>query len=253
LPLFTTSVQNQETASTAGRYSYPQIAQPKKFSVISDEFVRNSLNPTGAITLYTTAGTGTPAVTIANPGITIATSGTIGDNNSTRSSGLSFVRQAIDPVNLDTRSQLEMDIIWNFYTNHLTNMKMFIGLMYKGAALTALPTSADSVVGGVLLDTTANANIKLVSSNYVAFSSTDTGIAASAVDYRLNIKWTGNDSAVLSLYSGNFTLGWTTLVASKTITAIDSAATSYEIHFYVEAVAGAARQIGCSGWKAIIN
>jgi len=247
LPLFTTSIQNQQTSSSSGRYSYPQIGQPKKDSVIYDEFVRTALNPTGAITLYTVSGTGTPTNAMQFPGVDFATSAVINDTCSARTTGLTMSRVPWDTYSGDKRSNLIINFV--FYFSNVADVQSFIGLhLGLGNAMTALPTSSNYSIG-LKLDTTVNGRIYFSTSDGSTLVSTDTGVTADGSLYRLEINMNGNTTATLSLYTGTALSNVNTLLYTFNATNILNDGVSYDLQFFTKTLALAIKGLLVYGWQ----
>ena len=250
MPIFTTSLENQTQSSASGVIGYPSIGSIKQFIQISDEFNREVVNPTNAIAMYTNTGVGTPTFTITNNNIyTISTTAVLNDDASSRVSGTAFPRIGLS---VDSRSSLELDII--FTLSQTATTKAFFGLILQNTALTGLPTTARHL--GCYYDTGVSNNIFLSSANGTTQVTTDVGVAATTNRYKLNIVWNGDDSAVISLYSvsgiGQSTT-FPTLLSSQTVTSIAATANffgGYTLHFYVQSLqALTAKSITLDEWR----
>lgn len=256
MPVFTNPISNQNTSYSAGVHSFPQIAQCQQYAVLIDEFQRESLQPTNAYLQYTTGGVGTPTFTLAAKNLTLTTTGTSNDNACVRTSGVSISR--ISRWNLlDTRSQVQMDII--FSINTTTSVQFFVGLVAATATLTTLPTTARHL--GVYVDTSVNNIMQLSSSNGTSQVKTSTGKDITALSgntaFRLNIVWTGNDAAVITLYqetsAGSY--DFSTSIKTVTVTAFYAGATiiNPELFFFLQTLTTAAATYDINAWRCVVT
>jgi hypothetical protein len=250
MPLMNIGVEQQEQASAAGLYSYPQLGQIKKNTHVGDEFRRSTLNPTNSYALYTTAATGTGTAAISTTVLKLQASGAAGDDVSVVSTGLAFSRVSRS-VQLDSRSLVIMRVI--FQTPTTTNTEGFIGLVRTSSALTALPTTARHL--GVYWDRSANANYILTSGNNSAQVTTNTGEAIANTPLMLEITWTGDDSATIRLYKETALNNedFSTLISTHTVTSLaNAAASAFEmyLHFFIQSESTATTDLDVHQWLA---
>lgn len=244
MPLFSTSLENQQQAASAGVKTYPALSESSKNFRIVEKFNRATLNPSGFPAFYTTGGNGTPVVNTsgnAYGGLLLNTSGVIGDDTAVVSAQ-AYPRSALW-AGIDSTSQLEADFIWDSTS---TNIEFFIGLVYNTAGiLTALPTTARHL--GIYVDQSAGANYMLTSANGTTQATTDTGVAVAGATLRINIVWSGNDSAVIRLFSGT---NLDTLRSTHTVTSLGfTVVNPMFIHFFVQTEATAAKGISLYSWQ----
>ena len=250
MPVFTTPVSSQNTATSGGVSGYPQIGSIKQFTVISDEFNRPTLNPTNLMPFYTLAngaGTGTAAIASALNQVQVTTTNTTNDNSTLRTSGIGFARASHF---IDNRTSLVLDIV--FSLGSATSEKVFVGFINSDTPISALPTTAIHM--GIYLDTSVSNNLILSSANGSAQVTTDTGSAIVANQlYRLNISWTGTQSAVITLYtsvSGTGLNDLTLLVKQQTVSALATGiALAFEIQWFIQTLTTATRQLSCQEWQ----
>lgn len=244
MPVFSTTLGTQNQAGSAGVIGYPAIGSIKQFVIFSDEFNRETLNPTNIGVLYTQAnnqGTGTTTMTGSQANIT--TTGTTNDDTTLRTSGLVITRTS----DLDSRTQIIMNCTFSIAS--AANEQFFIGIVRQITQLTGLPTTTRHL--GCYLDTSVSNNIILSSSNGTTQSTTDSGLAISVTPvYKLQIIWNGDDSAVITLYqaatgstSGNLIF---TSVSSQTVTSISNGSTFFlgnELNFYIKTLTSSAKTL----------
>src|SRR5579872_5503453 len=238
MPVFTESISNQQTAYSARIKVYQNFGQLNQGAILIEQFDRNLLNPSGFPAYYTTGGVGSPTVVIGNNSrLQIQTSGTQNDNAACVMNQLSFSRFA---EYVDNRSMVTMDIIFSF--GDITLEQSFFGLVLNNASvLTALPTTAVHV--GLYRDTSVSNNMILSSGNGSAQATTST-LKAPVINtnYRLNIVWTGNNNAVVSLYD---TSPYTSLLKSQTVTDFGTltSISNFNLHFFNQTLTGAGKGI----------
>lgn len=249
MPVFTTPISQQNQGSAAGVIGYPSVGSVKQFIVLSDEFNRETMNPTNAIALYTQANNqGTGAATVVNLAqLQIATTGLANDDNTVRTSGLAFTRTS----DLDNRTNLTFSS--TFAVSAATSIAFFVGLVQQGTALTGLPTTVRHL--GCYVDTSVSNNIKLSSANGTTQVTTDTTLAvSSSVAYKLTIVWNGDDSATITLYSftvSSQTITYT-LISTQTVSSFCNGSAFFvgnEIHFYCKTLTGSTRSISIREWN----
>lgn len=238
MPLFTTSIQNQEQAASAGAIYFPTPPDLAQFKTYGDEFNRETLVPTDAYLLYTTAatGTGTAAMSLARR-VRLTTSAVAGDDVDVRTSGFSFCRVA---KFTDKRSIMEFNII--FALVQTADTEVFIGLDDDGGAITALPTTGIHL--GIQYDASASANWFTTSSGG-SQTTEDTSTATSTALVRLRIIINGNNSATMELYTGT---GFTTLAYTDTVTSLAGDAQQLVLHFFVQTEAIATPSLDVYEW-----
>lgn len=249
MPVFTTTVSNQNTATSAGVYSYPQLGQIKQNSTIQEQWSRLTLLPTNSYTLYTESktGSGTDDTTTNLGFLTMATSTSTSDLNDVYVSGALISRLSRIIYN---RSAIHLQLI--FSCQDTTNINNFIGLYLSSSALSAVPSTASHM--GILMNPTNNANFVLSSSDGTTQTTTDTGRAIDNKLYLLDILWNGNNSATISLYgphvSGQDFLN--NLIKTQTVTALHSSGDQpflpYVLHFFVQTTTTAARVLKVGEW-----
>lgn len=242
-PLVTTSLQEQQQAASSGVSSLPQIGQIKKFTVIVDEFSRNTVNPTNAVDFYTTSsndGNGTSA--IDGRLMTLTTDGSaIGDDVNVRIREITLHR-ASQSAFIDSRNTIKIEIIFN--TNS-TGSEGFIGVINSPGALTALPTTVRHM--GIEWDDSASANYLITSADGTTQVTTDTGIAAPvAAVRRILITWTGIDTAIIEFFSSSEN---GTPTATQTVTSLSMLNRVFVMHFFVQTESTATKTLVINEWK----
>lgn len=259
MPVFTNPISSQNTATTAGVNNYPSFAQIKQNAIYRDTFSRETLNTTGAYTLYTTAVDASGTVGIVNQS-TCNVKTDVNTNNQAQihTSGFTFPRT---DWYADTRSAINLDIIFDCPTT--TNVQYFIGILFlqPAASLSALPTTKRHM--GLYLDTSVSNNFKLSSANNTTQVTTDTGKAVDTSVYRLNIEWTGRDNGLISLYGPVTTGGdltpFGTLIKSQTVTSLIAGSTifeptnGYEMYAYVKTLTTAAATLEWQEWNMVVT
>ena len=244
MPLFTTSIQNQEQAASSGDKSYPETSQLPINSSFSDFFNRETLNTTNAYALYTSAGTGTEVVSIQNNNALRLTTGVVtGDDVDIRTSGMSFLRSGF----LNSKSQIVLEVVF-VLAGTVASQEEFIGLLLDaGAAITALPTTARHM--GIYFDKSAGATFILSSADGTTQSTTDSLVTAVAdTYYRIRITWTGINSATVELYTGT---DLKTLSATHTVTALDTNTNrAYGLHFFINSESITTPSLDIYEWMA---
>lgn len=248
MPIFTTPISSQNTSFQAGIHSYPNLSQTQQYSISLDEFLRETVTPTGAFQLYTTTALSTGAATIENQKqLLLTTAQTTNDYVGTRTSGASFNRNSVS-TDIDLRSQMIMDII--FSIGQTTDTAFFIGWVDGNAALTALPTTARHF--GIYCDTSVDNNFHFSSANGTSQVKTDTTLALTINQLRFNVQWTGADTAVMSLYSVTSGNVFSTLVSSVNVTSFYNGAGNRALEFnvWVKDLNNLATKLArCQGWK----
>lgn len=242
------SPKEQSQAASAGKDAYPSLGQVKNNSIIVDEFTRADLNPTNAVAYYTTAATGAGTATlVANERLELVTTGVIGDDVDVRLTNLTFQRTPRDFSFIDSRSQLIFNIV--FAAVEATATEVFIGIINATAASTGLPATARHL--GIQLDQSVSNNWFLTSADGTTQTTTNTGIAVSAgVRVRLRMVWNGDESATLELYTGTLL---DTLASTQTVTALVGAANSFQLHFFIQTEALAAKTLRVTDWRVDVT
>jgi len=255
MPITSLSIQQQLQAVQSGVWKYPRIAQVAKDAILSDEFQREDITPTNAFTLYTSASNdGNATISLVNGLLRLITDNSAsGDDATTRSSGLAFSRVG-RAVQLDARSQLEVDII--FQPKTTTNTEGFIGLLRSGSALTALPTTARHL--GLFWNRGTANDLLLTSGNNSAQATTSTGEAITDQAYRLNIIWNGDNSATLNLFDESTINNelFDNLIATQDVTSLADGAAStleMELHFFVQTESTAAITLDVHEWRCKVT
>ncbi|MDE1767424.1 MAG: hypothetical protein KGI27_14295 [Thaumarchaeota archaeon] len=246
MPIFTPTIQQQNNSTTAGIRTYPNFGPIQQNLILQDDFSRQTLSPTNAIPAYTVGvvGSGTGTATGGNHGtcLLLTTSTATNDCVSAQVSANRFKRTS---QYIDLRSNIALDVIFDCGENNVvTNYSFFIGLVATANALTAVPTTARHM--GIY--GTSGGNFFLSSSDGTTQTTTDTGVAVDQnVLRRLNISWTGTNSAVISLYSGST---YSTLVKSQTATSLSSD-NLYELFFFVLTNTTAAKDLEVYEWRVV--
>lgn len=245
MPLVNIALKEQITAASAGKRTYPELGQVVRGTILSDNFDRETLNPTNAIALYTVATVGTGTGDLANnAALTLLTSGAAADNVSVRTSGIQFSRVS---QFVDDRSQIELDIVF-VWIGAVTSIQTFLGFLLSGAAIAAPPTTVRHM--GFYVDTAAQATVILSSSNGTTQNTSNTNFTPVAgTVYRLNILFGGDNAATITFYSGT---NLNTSEGSLAVTALGGATpnvSSYSLHFFHETLAIATREIRINEWS----
>jgi len=202
---------------------------------------RESITPTDWPLIYTSAdgqGTGTFAMNGARQ-LRITTGATIADNSNVRTSQLTFNRATDATVR--SWSKIILDISWAMGTTGDT--ECFIGFINQFSSLTALPTTGKHI--GIFVNQSTSDNWFLSSGNGVAQATTDTGDAIGAPARRLRVIWTGDDTATIEFYT-SVTGG--APATTQTVTALLMGALAFEVVFFMETEAGAAKNINIRKW-----
>lgn len=257
MPIFSQTISAQQTATSAGVANYPRIGAVVQGSTMYDSFNRTTLNPTNMPALYITGGVGTPAVNIGKYQLSVGTSTAANDNAYCILSELGFGR--LSPY-IDPKSNITFNVV--FKASEATSVQHFVGFQFANtSAITALPTTG-TVNFGVYLDTSVSNNWKLTSSDTSIQSTTDTTLAVNTTDVlRLQIQWTGNDSATITLFknstgtAGNtwITNSWTS-VKSQTVSSLITSNTmtfSCFLNFFTQTLTTAARHNIIYEWSAV--
>lgn len=238
MPSLTTTLQQQNQAASSGVKSFPTVGQMQKDGVFRDDFNRTSLIPTGGYELYTTGGTGTETISInQHRRMSLVTSGSIGDNASVFTSGLTFSRAT---WLIDGRTNLEANIIFGPSTA-ITDLEMFTGLLNSASVQTGLPTTLHHM--GVLLDQSNSDNYFLTTANGSTQVTQDTGVAVSSLGkVRLQILWNNLEGGTINLFNG---ANLDNLASSLAVTAYDNGNNNKDfanpIHFFIETEGAAAK------------
>lgn len=245
MPVFTNPVSSQNTSYSAGVRAYPQVSSVQQYLKMSDEFRRETLNPTNGYALYTSsagAGSGSAIIISANQnGARVQCSNATNDNTTLRTSGLSFTRTA---AFIDQRTQVEFNVV--FFLSTATNVQFFIGLLQGATPITALPTTARHL--GVFGDTSGAGKFILSSSNGTTQVKTNSR-SLDGLGYRLQILWTGDDLATLNLYGPS---NFNTLLATQTVTSLANASdvsVSYELQFFIETLTTSINNLNILEWS----
>lgn len=253
MPVFTQNISNQQSASSSGRSTYPQIGQGKFGGSISDEFFREVLNPTNGYPIYTSSVVGTGTNTVVNGGeLQLLTSATLNDNNCVRSSGLQINNYPLAGPVQDQRSVFSVDITFRVL-QAATSQKLWVGLYNSVNATTVIPTEATARLAGIYVDTTGTGNFVFRQGNTAGNGNTDTDSGVALVNgtfYRLNITKNGIDSGSMTLYSStnNFTTQLSTITISKFDYGSLPQAYGYELFFWVQTLTTAARELDIMSW-----
>ena len=244
--LYTIGLQQQQRGASAGTKVFPDIGSVTTDQRIRDSFKRVDLAPTNAYVIYTTSttGSGTAAIASSLDRFDLTTGSTAGNDVSTRVSNIGFYRGGAGIFQDNTRSLIEIDILFNL--GNVVGVETFIGLMTVNTALTVLPTTARHL--GLRFDDSAENNWILTSADGTTQSTTDTSVAASSSVFRLNISWTGDDSAELRLFGG--TNATVQQGGTHTVTAFGGAARTGIIHFFVQAEGATAESLRIHEWSS---
>ena len=217
MPIFTTPISNQNTATAGGVKGYPQLSDLFAGCIIKDEFSRTTLMPSGSYTLYTTtAATSGTATIVAHKNLRLTTAATGNDYVTITTTGQCFPRASRSP-DTDPRSTLTLEIIFN--PTQATACKGFIGFTSSATALTALPTTAEHI--GLFYDTTGTGNYMLSYANGSAQTTSDTGVAISTNIVDMQIIWNSATTATINFYNSSGTL-------VKSLSAVSFFADSFE-------------------------
>lgn len=247
MPIFTQPISQQNTGYSAGVHPYPSISQLAQYTVNSDSFKRETLNPTNGYQYYTTLAASSGTVTIAGTAdyASAVTTNISNDYVGFRMSGMSFGRQ--DPT-LSPRSILSTDIV---FINTATNVQLFCGLVQTTSGLTALPTTVRHM--GIYGDTSVDANYHFTSANGTTQVKPSTGSALNGATWsRLNILWNGLDSATLTFYTEGSNITQWTQVAQTTVSSIANGGAdvemAMELHFWVKTLTTSAATLNVMEW-----
>ena len=246
MPVFTTPVSSQNTASSGGVHLYPSISQSSQYNVVGDAFQRESLTPTNAYTLYTTvaASSGTASILTTAPfQLELATAAaSANDYVGTRTSGLTFFRIASDPI-IDPRTIMRTSIVAAFKS--VTGIQTFCGFVKTFAGITALPGTTKSM--GFYMDTSVDSKIYLTSSNGTSQRTLDCGTAAFSTYYKTVITQNADNSVVLQLFSGLSYGQINNLLGTLTVT--DSGYDDiFSLHFWNKTLDATAKKLDVYSW-----
>lgn len=245
MPVFTTPVSNQNTSFSGGVRSYPQIGTAEQYMILIDEFNRETLQPSNSYVLYTDAGASTGSSTISNRRVvSINTAATLNDSQTLRTSGLGISRSTFF---VDGRTNVSIDVCFSLVST--ANISFFIGLLDSSTAITSKPTTTRHM--GINYDTSVDTNIRFTSANGTS-QTTSICSTANANEYRLNIAWTGDDSATINLYGGVSQTDVSTLISSFTVSSFLSGLTpqaSFPLYFFVKDLVGTGKSISCQEWS----
>lgn len=250
--LYTVGLQKQQTSASSGVKTYPNLGQAHKDVIIKDEFLREALNPTNAVVLYTVTSNdsnGTAAIQSGNLLRITTDNSAIGDDIDVRTSGFTLPRTALD-TNIDSRSQLKLTIVVKI-AGSTVGQECFFGIINSQAALSALPTTAAHL--GFEFNDSDDSTWQFTSANGSSQVSADTTSTYTASTfYKMEIIWTGNDSAVLNMFSGGTDLSsGFTLDGTTTVTSLQAGSLQFgmELHFFMQAEGTAAELIDIREWS----
>jgi len=196
--LFGLGITEQQQASKAATKGYPQFGNIARFFTFHEHFNREALNLTDAAELYTSAVSGTGAVTMGNANRLVHTTGTTINSTATvRTSGLGMARTARA---IDDRSRIIIDIVFTI-SSGTASVEYFIGLLLSNSALTTVPGSNVRKIG-LEVDTAVDGDFHLNSANASDEEDTDTGVTADTTTRLLRIDITGDNAATVTLFPG---------------------------------------------------
>lgn len=221
--------------------AYPAVAGLAKGQIFIDQFNRTTLNQTGVPSLYTTSVVGAGSVSIVGKGrLDLVTEAVALSEARCDLSEYTSSRVALF---VDSSTIIEYDFIVR-PNSAVANMDLFVGLVLQSLSLTVLPVAAN-IHMGVRMDASASGNYFFTESDGVTLTTTDTTVAAvNGTSVRLNLIWSGTNTATLTLFTGA-TL--TTSSSTKAITALGSVATFMPV-FFVEPDAIAAKTLTIPEW-----
>jgi len=233
--LFSPDILQQQQAAESATINAPGISVAGINQTYVEYWNRNSLNPTGGYDVYqhTTVGAGSITIIPNQAAMTTATSANDSNDLFLDEYQLQRTPNFSDATQLRLRMRIRRAGTISLATG-------FFGLIEARGTITAIPTTA--VHMGVYFDDAENANWNLSSANGTSQSKTDTGEAADATFVTLEIRWTGNDNAVLTLSSSG-----ETFISSQTVTDLNIMPAA-EFHLFVKTATTAARTIHNAGW-----
>jgi len=239
--LYTIGLQEQQSAAQSGISIYPQQGNQDKDRGWFDIFSRTNMNEADTYPLYTLDVDGTGAVTIATTGgrgISITTGADLNSRANVRTTGLTLSR-AESYQQVSRRSTLELDFVFTISAAGADNTEFFIGVqVLTMAALTVIPTTSRHF--GVFVNQSASNLLVMTSGNGSAQSTTNsTSDSTDAIRfYRLNARWTGNDSVVLTMFeTASLTDLTETETGSHTVTDFyngENVSRNAMVHFLIE-------------------
>lgn len=244
MPTLVTGLVQQEQAAAASATSYPQMPNSGLNWRYTDEFTRESLNPTNAYALYATSAVGAGSVAVAElRQLEINTEAGIGSEATCRISGFGFQRQSSSTV-LANRTTIKTRIV--FFPDSVTdtNSEIFVGLVNNTAALTALPGSATRGMG-IRLNTASSANWFLWSSNGSAEVTTDTATAATNQPHRVDITWSGDDAGLIEFFDDEDSA---TPTSSVTVSSLVIGDQGLQLNFYVNPLNAEGKSLIIQEW-----
>ena len=124
MPTFTTSLQRQNEAASAGIRAYPQLSGITNNAGFIDQFNRTTINPTGGYEIYVTAANNSGTVALSNGTSVLFTTGTTATNHARLSTDeLIFERTGAGPDN----DRKELQIAMTFRTQaSVADLEIFI-------------------------------------------------------------------------------------------------------------------------------
>jgi len=247
MPLVSISIQKQLQAAATSIRLFPQTPNIINKWRFGDQFNRETLNPTNAVAIYTTAATnsGTATITSVAEELSLTTDTATSDDVHVRTSESAFERVPIDLI-YDDRSSIVLDITFN--VNATTSTEGFIGFLRGVSAITAIPTTARHV--GLNWDRSASANYFFTSANGTDQVTTDTGFVIKNTNARIRAIWTGNDTATIEYYVDDNSQSPD---ASESVTALGMENNNYELCLFIQTETTAARSLRVKEWQVIIN
>jgi len=241
MPLITIGLLQQQQAASAGYSIFPDLKGITKGAIYGDEFNRATLNPTNSIPIYTTdaSNSGTAAM-ISKSLLRLTTDVNLNDHSKVTTQELAIRRVGVTP---DTK--IAMD--FNFFVrsgNNITSAEYFFGVIGQGDTTDTLPGTAAHL--GVQYNDSASNNWFLTSADGTDQTTTDTGLAVAVApqEVRLNILWTGDNSATLRLFDGDI---FDNEVASQTVTAFGEGQVILKAIVITETTA--AKRVDFSQWN----
>lgn len=227
--------------------SYPTTPNIRAGWTFADEFIRETLVPSDSFPLYTTnvVGTGTGAIASGSV-LQLDTSAGIGDLVNVRTGEMGISRNVND-TNIDSRTKAELNLIYFVSTSGRTDTECFLGWLETVASVTGIPTTARHL--GLFYDLSVSPNLFLTSADGTTQTTTDTGIAVAGGVMRLNIVWTGDDDAIISLFAANSS----TVLSSQTVTALSMTNRNFKVDAFIEAEAAAVKTVQVLEWKVAVS
>lgn len=247
MPIFTTTIGQQNQASVSGLENYPIGNMTQQYGAWYDCFNRETLNPSSTWAMYTVsngAGTGTGVIEGDAADLILSTTAANNDNTTIRTSGHIIKRTSLDNQ-IDNRGTVtEIDIVFSKVQG--TSVQGFIGAITASvggtfSAISALPTTTPGHMG-VYWDSSVDANMYLTSSDATTQTKTSMGAVGNGINV-LKIFWTGLNSATITLSS--LSAGVETGIGSQTVSALEQfdIGSGYQIQSFVKTLTTAAKFI----------